>query len=269
MDYQLRDKVVLITGATGGIGQALTQAFAQEGCKLAISSTRQEKLDAFTPSLGLSPDRLKTFLVDVTDEQQVQSFVDGAAAYFGRIDVMVINAGYEGKVEMIQDAQYETYRKVFDVNLFGPLYCMKYAAPHMIAQHHGAIVTIASNGSYTGSAGMSAYCASKHAVAGLVKSVALELGPQGIHCNYICPDDPPHRAGRHRLFLRRGPLCRPVSGPPLLPARRGGRPGPVPGLGHLQPYHGQRHPHRRRPGRHLLRAALTPVWPQAAKGAST
>ena len=52
MDYQLRDKVVLITGATGGIGQALTQAFAQEGCKLAISSTRQEKLDAFTPSLG-------------------------------------------------------------------------------------------------------------------------------------------------------------------------------------------------------------------------
>lgn len=187
MDYQLKDRVVLITGATGGIGQALTQAFAQEGCKLAISSTRQEKLDDFTPSLGLGPDHLKTFLVDVTDEQQVRAFVDGAAEYFGRVDVMVINAGYEGKMEMIQDAQYETYKKVFDVNLFGPLYCMKYAAPHMIAQQHGAIVTIASNGSYTGSAGMSAYCASKHAVAGLVKSVALELGPQGVHCNYICP----------------------------------------------------------------------------------
>ena len=187
MDLQLKDRVVLITGATGGIGQALTRAFAQEGCKLAISSTSQDKLDAFTPSLGLGPDRLKTFLVDVTDEQQVRAVVDGAAGHFGRLDVLVINAGYEGKVEMIQDAQYETYRKVFDVNLFGPLYCMKYAAPHMIAQHHGAIVTIASNGSYTGSAGMSAYCASKHAVAGLVKSAALELGPQGIHCNYICP----------------------------------------------------------------------------------
>lgn len=187
MDLQLKDRVVLITGATGGIGQALTRAFAQEGCKLAISSTSQDKLDAFTPSLGLGPDRLKTFLVDVTDEQQVRAFVDGAAGHFGRIDVLVINAGYEGKMELVQDAQYDTYKRVFDVNLFGPLYCMKYAAPHMIAQQHGAIVTIASNGSYTGSAGMSAYCASKHAVAGLVKSAALELGPQGIHCNYICP----------------------------------------------------------------------------------
>lgn len=187
MDYKLKDRVVLITGATGGIGQALTQAFAQEGCRLAISSTSQAKLDAFTPSLGLGEDRLKTFVVDVTDEAQVQAFVDGAAQHFGRLDVLVINAGYEGRMEMVQHAQYDTYRRVYDVNLFGPLYCMKYAAPHMIAQQCGAIVTIASNGSYTGSAGMGAYCSSKHAVAGLMKCVALELGPQGIHCNYICP----------------------------------------------------------------------------------
>ncbi len=187
MNYNLKDRVVLITGATGGIGQALTQAFAQEGCRLAISSTSQSKLDAFVPTLSLDSDHVKTYLVDVTNEQQVRMFVDGAAAHYGRIDVLVINAGCEGEVQMIQDAQYENYKRVFDVNLFGPLYCMKYAAPHMIAQHSGAMVTIASNGSYTGSAGMSAYCASKHAVAGLVKSVALELGPQGIHCNYICP----------------------------------------------------------------------------------
>lgn len=187
MDYKLKDRVVLITGATGGIGQALTQAFAQEGCRLAISSTSQAKLDAFVPSLNLDADHLKTFVVDVTDETQVRDFINGAAAYFGQLDVLVINAGYEGKVEMIQDSQYESYKKVYDVNVFGPLYCMKYAAPHMIARHSGAIVTIASNGSYTGSPGMGAYCSSKHAVAGLVKSVAMELGPQGIHCNYICP----------------------------------------------------------------------------------
>ena len=187
MNFNLQDRVVLITGATGGIGQALTQAFSREGCRLAISSTSQAKLDAFTPSLGLTEDRLKTFVVDVTDEKQVQGFVNSAAEYFGRLDILIINAGYEGRMEMIQDAQHETYRKVYDVNLFGPLYCMKYAAPHMIAQRRGAIVTIASNGSYTGSAGMGAYCSSKHAVAGLMKCVALELGPHGIHCNYICP----------------------------------------------------------------------------------
>ena len=187
MDLHLKDRVVLITGATGGIGQALTRAFAAEGCKLAISSTSQAKLDAFTPSLGLDEGHLKTFIVDVTREEQVKAFVDGAHAAYGRLDVLVINAGYEGKVETIQDVQKETYDKVFGVNLYGPLYCMKYAAPYMIAQKQGAMVTIASNGSYIGSAGMSAYCASKHAVAGLVKSVAMELGPQGIHCNYICP----------------------------------------------------------------------------------
>ena len=77
--------------------------------------------------------------------------------------------------------------KVYSVNVFGVMYLCKYAAPYLIKQGSGAIVTIASNGSYTTAAGMSAYCSSKHAVAGVAKSVALELGPHGIHCNYICP----------------------------------------------------------------------------------
>ena len=89
MDLHLKDRVVLITGATGGIGQALTRAFAAEGCKLAISSTSQAKLDAFTPSLGLDEGHLKTFIVDVTREEQVKAFVDGAHAAYGRLDVQI------------------------------------------------------------------------------------------------------------------------------------------------------------------------------------
>lgn len=77
--------------------------------------------------------------------------------------------------------------KVYNINVFGVMLLMKCAAPYLIKQGSGAIVTIASNGSYTTAAGMSAYCSSKHAVAGIAKSVALELGPKGIHCNYICP----------------------------------------------------------------------------------
>ena len=103
MQLNLKDRVVLITGATGGIGQALVRAFAQEGCRLAISSTSQAKLDAFAPTLGLGPDRLKTFVADVTDEGQVRDFVDGAAAYFGQLDVLVITAGYEGKAERLDE----------------------------------------------------------------------------------------------------------------------------------------------------------------------
>ncbi|HWQ77833.1 MAG TPA: SDR family oxidoreductase [Anaerovoracaceae bacterium] len=187
MDYKLKDKVVLITGATGGIGQALTRAFAAEGCKLAISSTKQEKLDSFVPTLEITPEKLKTFLVDVTREEDIKSFVEGAAAHFGSVDVMVINSGFEGSYKLIQDNTIEDYMQVYNVNVFAPMHCMKYAAQQMLKQESGAIITIASNGSYTTAAGMSAYCSSKHAVAGLAKSVALELGPHGIHCNYICP----------------------------------------------------------------------------------
>ncbi|MDR1193441.1 MAG: SDR family oxidoreductase, partial [Peptococcaceae bacterium] len=187
MDYKLKDKVVVITGSTGGIGQALAKAFAAEGCKLAITSTKQEKLAAFVPTLKIPPEKLKTFVADVTKEEDVKNFVEGAAAHFGSVDVMIVNAGYEGSVEFVHDATLENYMKVYSVNVFAPLYCMKYAARQMLRQKSGAIVTIASNGSYTTAAGMGAYCSSKHAVAGLAKSVALELGPHGIHCNYICP----------------------------------------------------------------------------------
>ncbi len=187
MDLKLKDKVVLITGSTGGIGQALTRAFAAEGCKLAITSTKQEKLDTFVPSLKIAPENLKTFVVNVTKEEEIKNFVEQAAAYFGAVDVMVINAGVESAYTLIQDCTLEEYKRVYDVNVYAPMLCMKYAAKEMLKKKTGAIVTIASNGSYTTAAGMSAYCSSKHAAAGIAKSVALELGPQGIHCNYICP----------------------------------------------------------------------------------
>ena len=98
MDLKLKDKVVLINGAPGGIGQALCRRFAAEGCKLAISSTSQAKLDAFVPTLGLGPDRIKTFVCDVTVEEQVKAFVDGAVAAYGqeRVELKVIPGAGHG-----------------------------------------------------------------------------------------------------------------------------------------------------------------------------
>ena len=154
MDYKLKDKVVLINGSTGGIGQALARAFAAEGCKLALSSTAQEKLDAFIPTLDIAPENLKTFICDVTKEEEVKAFVDGAAAYFGHIDIVIPNAGYEGEYQLIQDCTIESYMRVYSVNVFGVMYLVKYAAPYLIKQGSGAVVTIASNGSYTTAAGI-------------------------------------------------------------------------------------------------------------------
>ena len=187
MDLKLKDKVVLITGSTGGIGAAITRAFATEGAKLAISSTRQEKLDALIPTLGVDEDHVWGFVMDATQEDQVKAFVEGAAEHYGTIDVAIPNAGYEGKVAPIQDVDFEEVQKVYSLNVFSPMFVMKYAVPYMLRQKSGSIVVIASAGSYTPAATMSTYCSSKYAVAGLTKCVANEVGAEGVHVNYICP----------------------------------------------------------------------------------
>ena len=187
MDYKLKDKVVVITGGTGGIGQALVRAFVAEGSKVAFSSRSQEKIDAFLPTLDAAEGQVWTGICDVTKEEEVKAFIEDAAAAFGGIDSLVVNPGFEGDTVNIVDATIENYMKVYSVNVFGVMYTLKYGARELLKKDKGSIVVIASNGSYTGAPGMSAYCSSKHAVAGMAKSVALELGPQGIHVNYICP----------------------------------------------------------------------------------
>lgn len=187
MDLHLRDKVVMITGSTGGVGEAVTKAFAAEGCKLAISSTRQEKLDGLLSSLTIAPENLLTFVVDVTQEDQIRDMVEKTVARFGSLDVQVNNAGYEGLSLPVDQQTTENVMRVYNVNVFGPLYGMKYAIAQMKKQGSGAIVNITSQGSVTGAATMSAYVSSKHAAFGLSKCAALEVAELGIHINCIGP----------------------------------------------------------------------------------
>lgn len=187
MDLKLKDKVVMITGSTGGVGEALTKAFAAEGCKLAISSTRQEKLDKMLPSIDIAPENLLTFVVDVTDEEQVKNMVQKTIEHFGTLDVQVNNAGYEGLSLTVDNQTMDNMMKVYNVNVFGPLFGMKYALAHMKEKKSGAIVNITSQGSVTASGTMSAYVSSKHAALGIAKCAALEVAELGIHINCIGP----------------------------------------------------------------------------------
>lgn len=188
MDLRLKDKVVLITGSTGGIGKAVTKAFYEEGCKLAITSTKQEKLDALLAELGNpSEDRVRPYVVDITDEAAVKNTVEQVVADFGSLYSLVANAGYNGDYQLLSDATRENWDHVFDVNVFGVLWSMKYAIPHLTNAGKGSIVVLGSEGSYVGAEGMGAYVASKHAVAAIVKTAAREIGEQGVHCNYIAP----------------------------------------------------------------------------------
>ncbi|MBE6994097.1 MAG: SDR family oxidoreductase [Ruminococcaceae bacterium] len=187
MDLNLKDKVVMITGSTGGVGEAVTRAFAAEGCKLAISSTKQEKLDALLAHLDIKSENLLTFVVDVSKEDQIKNMVEKTVEHFGSLDVQVNNAGYEGLSLPVDMQTVENMMNVYNVNVFGPLYGMKYALAQMKKQKSGAIVNITSQGSVTGAATMSAYVSSKHAAHGIAKCAALEVAELGIHINCIGP----------------------------------------------------------------------------------
>ena len=186
MDLKLKDKVVLVTGGTGGIGTAIVKGFLREGAKVAFSSTSQAKIDALLPKLDAG-DQVAGFVADMNKEEDIKAFVENAKAHFGTIDVVVPNAGYEGKAHPVQDMTLELFEQTYMLNVFAVMLTMKYAAPILIENGSGAIVVIASAAAYEPTAGNSAYVSSKYAVAGLTKCVALELGPLGIHVNYICP----------------------------------------------------------------------------------
>lgn len=188
MDLKLKDKVVLINGATGGIGRAVCFALKAEGAKIALSGRDADKVKQLAEELDLGPDRLWTNVADVTNEAQVKAFIDGAVAHFGHIDSVLPNAGYEGKWEFNNQMSKENFDKVFGINVLGVMYMLKYGGDVLAQQGHGSIVITSSIGGVVGSPGMAIYCASKHAVQGLMKSAARELGPKGVNVNSVNPD---------------------------------------------------------------------------------
>ena len=187
MDLKLKDKVVLVTGGTGGIGGAIVRGFLAEGAKVAFSSTSQAKIDALIPELDAEEGQVAGFVADMTKEEDVKAFVEAAKAHFGTIDVVVPNAGYEGQAHPVQDMTLELFEKTYMMNVFAVMLMLKYTAPTLIEKQSGSVVVIASAAAFEPTPGNSAYVSSKYAVAGLTKCIAMELGPVGVHVNYVCP----------------------------------------------------------------------------------
>ena len=187
MDLKLKDKVVLVTGGTGGIGSAIVKGFLAEGAKVAFSSTSQAKIDALLPTLGAAEGQVAGFVADMTKEEEIRNYVEQAKARFGTVDIVVPNAGYEGKAHPVQDMTLELFQQTYMLNVFSVMLLLKYTAPILLEKKSGAVVVIASAAAYEPTASNSAYVSSKYAVAGLTKCIALELGPAGIPVNYVCP----------------------------------------------------------------------------------
>ncbi len=186
MDLKLKGKVALVTGGTGGIGSAIVRGFLAEGAKVAFSSTSQAKIDALLSELDAGS-RVAGFVADMRKEEDIRAFVENAKKHFGSFDIVVPNAGYEGQAHPVQDMTLDLFQQTYMLNVFAVMLTMKYAAPTLIEKKSGAVVVVASAAAYEPTAGNSAYVSSKYAVAGLTKCVAMELGPAGIHVNYVCP----------------------------------------------------------------------------------
>jgi len=179
--------VVLITGALTGIGRATAVAFAKKGAKVVASGRHDEAGTALVCELRAAGAEAEFVRADVRREGDVRALVDEAVSRFGRLDIAVNAAGTEGKPGPAIEQTPESYAATFDTNVLGTVLSMKHELRVMQAQGSGSIVNISSTYGQEGAAGASIYVASKHAIEGLTKSVALEVGTLGIRVNAVAP----------------------------------------------------------------------------------
>ena len=179
--------VVLITGALTGIARATAIAYAEKGAHLVVSGRHDDAGAALVADLRAAGAEAEFVRADVRHEDDVRSLVDQTVARFGRLDIAINAAGTEGKPGPATDQTAQSYAATFDTNVLGTILSMKHELRVMQAQGSGSIINISSTFGHEGGAGASIYAASKHAVEGLTKSVALEAGAYGVRVNAISP----------------------------------------------------------------------------------
>lgn len=182
----LENKIALVTGAARGIGQAIALRLAEEGADLALCDVKTEWLEETSAKVRALGRRVEGYAMDVSNAEAVPPVIDRIIADFGRIDVLVNNAGITRDTLLLRMSE-QDWDAVLDINLKGAFLVTKAVAKYMVKQRTGSIVNIASVVGLTGNPGQVNYTASKAGLIALTKTVAKELGSRNIRANAVAP----------------------------------------------------------------------------------
>ena len=184
--FDLTAKVAVVTGGSKGLGRTIAGALARAGAHVAITSRTQADLDQVAAELGQHGRQVLSVCSDVTDEDSIRAMVQQVIDRFGQIDILVNNAGVEG-IKAVTEMSAEYWDRVLQVNLRGPMLCCKHVGPHMIRRQRGKVINVASVLASRVARYVGAYAASKAALLGFTRALALELAPEKITVNGLSP----------------------------------------------------------------------------------
>lgn len=181
----LKDKVVIITGASSGIGRACALAFAEQGCKLALAARDMAKLEAVAGECRAKGVGVVALPTDVAKEEDCKRLVDETLAAYSRIDILINNAGMSMRA-LFEDTEISVLKRLMDVNFWGTVYCTKYALPSLL-ENKGSVVGISSIAGFKGLPARTGYSASKFAMNGFLETLRIENRRKGLHVLICAP----------------------------------------------------------------------------------